>query len=185
MQKRIAPALFILLAALFFWQCDATITDPKLETVYIINAYLETGKGIDSVFISRNVNVLQPYNYNAAAVTADSVTLYAEGRKFLLQEYTARRGAYFLPADSHLVTPGFHYSLRVYIGSNVISAETLAPDTIAITGLTTDSTYFPYPDPFKATPVRVSWTPAPFAEGYDISVISRTHKQLVLSLIHI
>ena len=179
MVKSLVYSLFILLAGLLFWQCQATIADPEIETVYIVNAYLYTGRSIDSVFISRNTDVMQPYTYEGAAVTADSVIIIANGHRFRLEEHHSRRGAYYLPADSHLVTPGFTYGLRVHIGSHLVSAETVAPDTVAITDQTVDTTYFPYPNPFRAKTIRVSWAPADFAAGYDISVICRTPRQLV------
>jgi len=179
MIKSIVYIVLVVLAGILFWQCEAMITDPEIETVYIVNGYLYTGGSIDSVFVARNTDVLQPYTFDAAAVTADSVIIIANGHRFRLVEYAFRKGAYFLPADSHLVTPGFTYGLRIYIGSHRISAETLAPDTVVITDQTTDTTYFPYPNPFRATSVRVSWSPADFAAGYDISVICRTPRQLV------
>jgi len=179
MTRRFHAALVLIFLALLHWGCGPGATGPEFEEFLIVSGYLMVGHGIDSLFVSRNISVYEIYTDEKAAVTADSVCIDTEGKSWRLEEYAGRKGVYHLPADSLIVTPGKTYGLRVYAGAHFVRASTLAPDSISIISLSTDTTTFPYPNPLLGQPVTISWTASDSAAGYDISVIARTHRQLV------
>ena len=159
--------------------CNKKPTSPELKEEIIINGYLYVGSGIDTVYISKSLNIESAYSNKASAVSTDSVFITVENKTFQLLEYENKPGAYYLPPDSLIITPGTRYHLKVQIGKKIIRASTIAPQQIQITSINTDTSYYPYPDPIKSNQFKISWSKSEFAAGYQIAVIAKPPYDLV------
>ena len=93
-----------------------------------------------------------------------SVHITADGHLFTLRELSADTGGagyYALPADSHVVTPGVAYSIRVEARGHVLTGQTIAAGPIHLTSQSTDSALF------DVNPLTFRWTPDSLSSGYD------------------
>jgi hypothetical protein len=169
----------ILLIALCLTTCSKEPTSPELKEEIIINGYLYVGSGVDTVYISKSLNIESPYSNEASAVSSDSVFITVGNKTFRLLEYEDKPGVYYLPSDSLIILPGKTYHFKAQIGKRTVSASTLAPEKIHINSINRDTSYYPYPDPTKSDQFKISWEKSELAAGYQIVVISKPPYNLV------
>jgi len=159
--------------------CQSQPTAPHFKQEIIVNAYLLVGSAIDSLYLSQALPINESYHNEKAAISTDSIFISVDQKQFRLFEYANKPGVYYLPADSLVIQPGKRYFFRARVGDKVVRASTLVPEQIHITGLSTDTTYYPYPNPLLSQPLIISWEKTPTAAAYQIAVIARTHRELV------
>lgn len=167
------------LCVLLVAYCTRTPTEPIFEQDIIVNAYLIVGHGIDSVFIGKSLPIQEAYSEAEAAISTVEISITVDGHAYDLTEYDDRSGAYFLPEDSLIVTPGKTYHLEVIADGRRVRASTTAPGQVRIQSLNTDTSYYPYPEPEKATRFEITWNPVDLAAAYEVSIISKTPVELV------
>lgn len=173
---KISAILFIVL---YLTSCSNELTSPELKEEIIINGYLYVGSGVDTVYISKSLNIDSPYSNEASAVSSDSVFIAVDNKTFRLLEYDDKPGAYYLPSDSLIIIPGKTYHLKVRLGKKIVRASTRAPEQIHINSINTDTSYYPYPDPEKSIQFKISWNESEYAAGYQIAVIAKPPYNLV------
>ncbi len=173
----ISIVLFITVGLLFY--CTSSPVTPSFNDSLIVNAYMTVGQAIDSVRVSRSLPLNQSYTQTAAAVSTDSIFITVDGHRFQMIEYDFHPGIYYLPADSHIVTPGSSYRLDVNADGQNLHASTQAPGQVEITHLNTDTTYYPIPDPSLSENFYLEWTPTDWTAAYEISVIAQPPYELI------
>jgi len=129
--------------------------------------------------VQKTLPIEQAYSYEAASVSTDSIFISTGNRRYKLSEYDHKLGAYFLPEDSLIITPGETYLLEVTVDDKTVRASTTAPGPVEIQSLSADTSYYPYPDQDKSTPIQISWNPAELAVAYEMSVIAHPPYDLV------
>jgi len=153
--------------------CVNEPSTPIFEEQIIINAYLYVGQGVDSVYISRTLKINEQYTYDKAAVIGADVMLSVDNQSYQLYEYSNKPGAYFLPADSLIVTPGKEYFLKIESENKIIQASTKAPNPVKINRISTDTTEHLGPQ------FELFWDKVANAAGYIISTKAKSTKELV------
>ncbi|MBN2028766.1 DUF4249 family protein [bacterium] len=159
--------------------CNQNIVLPEFIEEIVVNGYLIVGQGVDSVYVQKTLPIETAYSYDAASVSTDSIFISVDNRRYQLSEYADKPGAYFLPSDSLIVTPGETYRLEVKVGNKTVRASTTAPDMVEIQSLSADTSFYPYPDQDKSIPIQMSWNPAEQAVAYELSVIAHPPYDLV------
>jgi len=76
--------LNVMFAILFLTTCSENPTSPESKEEIIINGYLYVGSGVDTVYISKSLNINSPYSNEASAVSSDSVFLTVDNKTFRL-----------------------------------------------------------------------------------------------------
>ncbi len=180
-QKQFIGFLIYLFVGTFFYMinCNQNVVLPEFIEEIVVNGYLIVGQSVDSVYVQKTLPIETAYSYDAASVSTDSVFISVEDRRYRLSEYDNKPGAYFLPSDSLIVTPGETYHLEVKVNNKTIRASTTAPSPIVIQSLNTDTSYYPYPDQSQSTRFEISWNPTEFTEAYEVSVIAHPPYDLV------
>ncbi|MCJ7813487.1 DUF4249 domain-containing protein [bacterium] len=166
-------------AVIYLIHCTQEIISPEFIEEIIVNGYLIVGQGVDSIYVQKTLPIDADYSYDAASVSTDSIFISVDKQRFQLSEYTDKRGAYFLPKDSLIVTSGKTYNLEVFVDNKTIRASTMAPGQVHIQSLNADTSYYPYPDQSQGTRIQISWNPAEFTEAYELSVIAHPPYNLV------
>jgi hypothetical protein len=130
---KISLALFLfllLLLLMLIHGCEnpAEYThDPKLT----VNAELKAGYPIDSVFVTRSVDITQSYDTKDQLVHQAEVSI--NGVK--LVEYATKPGVYYYPDPRFLVQSGESYRLEVNYQSQTGYSQTTVPRSLRFTAL--------------------------------------------------
>ena len=161
------------------FHCTPGTTAPEFKEEIIVNGYLIVGHGVDTIYVSKSLAMDMSYFHDAAALSTDSIFITVNGRSYRLLEYDDKPGAYYLPKDSMVITPGFEYQLSIHVNNKTIRASTMAPEQVHIKSLNTDTSFCPYPDPEKSTRFQLSWDKTDFTAAYEISVISKQPHDLI------
>jgi len=114
--------LLAVAAAWLFTGCDKSEEEDFVQQ-FVLEGYLMVGQPM-SVHLSHTVPLGQLYDPAQVAVSGADVRIWAGGHEFALPEDTARHGTYSLPADSHIVTTGEDYRIRVDVQGAVLTAAT-------------------------------------------------------------
>ncbi len=180
-QKRYGSIIISLFFGLLLYMtnCNQNIMLPEFVEEIVVNGYLIVGQGVDSVYVQKTLPIETAYSYEAASVSTDSIFISVGSRRYQLSEYDDKSGAYFLPSDSLIVTPGETYSLEVQVHDKIVRASTTAPAHIEIQSLSADTSFYPYPDQSQSTRFEISWNPTAYTEAYDVSVIAHPPYDLV------
>lgn len=114
--------VFVLLALIFFWQCE----NPNSYTYQrklVINGELIAGQAIDSVYVTWSTDITERYDTEAQRVHNADVRI--NGVK--LREYPDARGVYRYPDPNFRVQSGETYRIVVRAGSEEAYSETTVP----------------------------------------------------------
>jgi hypothetical protein len=107
--------------------CDKSGQDPFVEEI-VLQGSMYVGHPMQ-VRVTHTIPISDRYDSTTVGVSGASVRINAAGHEFILQEEPANAegaGFYSLPADSHIVTPGLDYGIRVETGGHLLTAETRA-----------------------------------------------------------
>ncbi len=141
--------------------CDQSGKDVYEEEV-VLQGTMYVGHPL-SVRLTRTVPIEEAYDQSHVGVSGATVKITADEHEFTLLEETnnpSGAGFYSLPADSHLVTPGVHYSIRAEAEGRVLTAQTTAAGYIQDLTQNQDTVMY------GSDPLVFRWTPDTLAFGY-------------------
>lgn len=153
--------LFILLLFLFILSCEESPDEEQFEEKLVVTGYLIAGHGIDSVIVSKTVDITQPYDEETMVSHAQVIVTHS-GQFYSLDPVPQKPGYYSLPPESLIIEIGETYDLHVNTGELSVQANTTVPDSISIWGM-----WIPDPDSLYKTkngplPDTVVWNNVPF-----------------------
>ncbi len=113
---------FLLALGVFFIHCENP-TEYQFRPQITLNAELQAGGTIDSVFLSWSTAITERYDtedrkISGAAITINGVTLL---------EYPTAKGVYYYPDRNYVVEEGMTYTIKVKAGSDSVSSVTTVP----------------------------------------------------------
>ncbi|RPH93473.1 DUF4249 family protein [candidate division KSB1 bacterium] len=122
--KKIGTSLLLIAAAwtVVFTGCDNSGED-YFDEQLVLQGFMVVDQPL-SVRLIHTVKTGLYFDNSAVGVTGADVRIWTGEREFVLREDSALTGVYSLPADSHLVTTGTSYRIRVESGSSVLTAQT-------------------------------------------------------------
>jgi len=151
-----------IIAVALFAGCDKSGKDVFTEEL-VLQGSMFVGHPL-GVRVTHTIPIEQAYDPRAVGVSGASVNITADGHSFTLRELPADTGGagyYALPADSHVVTPGVSYAIRVEALGHVLTAQTVAAGPVHLVGQRPDSALF------GAGSLTYQWTPDSLSAGYD------------------
>jgi len=134
--------IFFLLSvsALFIIGCEDTSTNLIYQKEVVVNATLEAGKSIDTLWLNWTGEVDKYYDPANYAITTAIVIVNGVDVNFIdtLQHDPAHPGRYFSVDTAKKITPTKTYRLTVTVpeGTKQVTAITTVPDTFHITSAT-------------------------------------------------
>lgn len=152
----------VILAATLFAGCDNSGKDVFVEEI-VLQGSMFVGHPL-AVRVTHTIPIEQAYDPRAVGVAGASVQISANGHLFALRELrsdTGGAGYFALPADSHTVTPGVAYSIRVEALGHILTGETVASGPVHLVAQSADSALL------GADSLWFRWTPDSLSSGYD------------------
>jgi hypothetical protein len=158
---------WIAVTALVLAGCDHSGSDPYVEEI-VLQGNMYVGHPMQ-VRVTRTIPIDQRYDSTAVGVSGATVRIQADGHEFTMLEETSNPlggGFYSVPADSHIVTPGVTYDIRVEALGHVLTAQTRATGYLHDFRQNLDSVMY------GAEPLVLRWTQDTLAFGYFLMIES-------------
>jgi len=169
--KYIGHMLWLLLATVLLTGCDSNNEDLFVEEM-VVQGYLYVGHPL-SIDVSHTVPIDQFYDPAAVMVSGADVRITVDGHEFqLIEQLPDNPGTYALPGDSHIVTTGKRYDLRLGKGGTVITGATIAAAELHVDSTNLENTDSIDPDTveYGDTEFYMHWNNDPVNFGYFIII---------------
>lgn len=171
--RRLAPYLRTLtLLAGIAWMAGCQDLPPNdYIPRYVVQGFLITNHGVDSIFVRRSLPVSDAYDPANAGVRHAQVTITVDGVVHTLMEKDTPAGFYYLPKSELTILSNKTYYLEIHAGADVIKASTLVPDSIRFTTRPPDTLQYPSDPNEQNTPAGFAqWTDRPGRVSYAANV---------------
>ncbi len=169
--KCIGHLLWLLLATILLTGCDSNDEDLFVEEL-VVQGFLYVGQPL-SIDISHTVPIEQFYDPPAVTISGADVRITVDGHEFqLIEQVPDNPGTYALPGDSHIVTTGIRYDLRLERDGTVITGTTIAAAELRIDSTNLENTDSVDPDTveYGDTEFYMHWNNDSVNFGYFIII---------------
>jgi hypothetical protein len=165
--KHMKYILGLLLISIVLIGCDKNDEDVFVEEL-VVQGCMYVGLPL-SIDVTHTLPIDQYYDPAAVKVSGADVRVTVDGHEFRLAEQLPDHpGTYALPADSHIVTTGKRYDLRLEGNGTVITGTTIAAAALQIDSTNLQNTGPVDPDTIEYgdTELYLHWNNDPANFGY-------------------